>query len=261
MRYRSLQLGLTALAFAALAPASQAFLIDPTGGSTIWQGGGGTSFDDVGVSRSLGGTFFGGITSLTVATNGHLNNYGSTAFSNLAMPFSAGGLMIAPNWDDFIVRGGSTGATTRVSDRSGTGWYAATFENIEHFATTGVDYNSFQVAMFNANTTIGGFNFLEHDIAFSYLRIDSIVANRNATIGINMGDGSTAYVLPGTSNGVVTSANANLVPIFSTTNQFVLFRWNGQSYDGSIQTVPEPATMAALGLGALALIRRRRSAK
>jgi hypothetical protein len=244
---------------AAVVASSQALLVNPSGGTLLWDGTTSDHDDDT-TTVTPGGTFnlFGtAFTSLSVCNNGNLNTLGSNAWTNSAFPLTEGGMRIAPSWDDMYVYN-ANGANDYVSHKSGAGYWSVTW-SVSHIQSQ-TNHSVFQAILFNANTTLGGFNFLANDIAFSYDSYGTIgTGDPNATIGVNSGTGSFA-VIPGTTDGLITSSNANLVPIYPTTGQFILFRWGGNNYTGSIQSaVPEPASMAALGIGALALIRRRRA--
>ena len=75
----------------------------------------------------------------------------------------------------------------------------------------------------------------KNDIAFSYQAVNADFDGGAATVGVNLGSANAATPLPGTTNGVITSATKNLLPL--TNHQFVLFRVNiVGGYDASVQT-------------------------
>ncbi len=238
-------IGLTALFAAALtAPRAAADLvIDPTGGTSLVF----SDPDNSARTRPLGFTaqFFGlDKTTVDISTNGNLNFGLNTSFADGAFPRSTA--RIAPLWDDLTLN--STG--TIVEKASPGVYYSVTWENV--FRTTSLNpskIDTFQAVWFGASATVGGFTFQKNDIAFSYQMVNADFDSGAATVGINKGSSNAAAVLPGTTDGVITAATKNLLPI--TGPQFVLFRSDGLGgYVASIQTT---AAVGATVTGSVSL--------
>jgi hypothetical protein len=258
-------IGATALA----APARADILVDTTGGTILTF----APNDDDGITaaRPLGFsfTFFPGPTqtvntTAVVATNGNLGFPTNTSFSNQPFPFADGIQRIAPLWDDLVVRPGEV-----VQDKLNAGNYSVEWKFVSDFSNPGAQH-IFEATLFGAPQTIGAFQFLPNDIAFSYLQVQALNDN-SATVGLNQGDGIHWSPVPGSNNGIVTDAtSAALLP--TGPGDFILFRPNNSGgYNSYVlntavntQVTPEPGTMALFGLAALALggtIRRRRKAR
>ncbi len=206
---------------AAFVPARASLLLDPTGGTVLFNDT--SSHDDQSSSgRSLGftGTFFGTPhTTVDVITNGNLNFTGNTTFSNSAL--SAGVARIAPLWDDLIINTGD-GASIIETVKPGK-YYAVTWSQIENFGSS-VTRQTFQAAWFGAATTLRGFTFKPDDIVFSYTGPIQPFNGDSATVGLD--SGAAALPLPGTTNGLISAATGNLLPA-AANGGFVLFRPDG----------------------------------
>ncbi len=237
----------------ALAVTANAQFLDNNAGSSIGTG------DDSTYSYTLGGafTYYGTPTSTVgVCTNGFVQIGASTYsnYANVGFPGTSGAppAMVAPFWDDlYVVNTGffMNGYTNANYDAFT--WHA------EHYSGANSSNLNLQAILFRGAVNLQGFNFLAGDIAFSYGTMNGGTPGNTATVGINAGDGVNFVTAPGTVNG--TEAGGN-IPNFASTGQFFLFRPNaGGGYSGTLSSVPEPASMVALGLGAVALLRRRRA--
>lgn len=228
-------------------PVKAGYLIDPSGGTVIFNDS--TDIDDntinvpVGFSASFYGTAF---TSVDVSTNGNLNFSASNSWTNSAFPNSLA--MIAPLWDDHFIYQGS--GQNIVESASAPNYFAVTW-NVSQYNNTFPKFQ-FQVVLFGAATSISGFDFQEGDIAFAYQYIDPVFRNGDATVGLNSGNNSFATI-PGLTDGIITDSQAGLLPTGS--GQFALFRYDPQSgnYNSSIETVPEPAALASLATGLISI--------
>jgi len=232
-----------------IAASSQALLVADNGTNV------GTG-DDTNYNVTLGGSFnlYGtSINSIGMTTNGYLSTAGNAGEYFLSWP-TTGDRIVAPFLDDLDSRGAGY-----FDDHGSTGAYDQFTWNTQHYSGSGSIV--MQAVLFRSATTIGGFNFQADDIAFSY---DSVSETQgtlfNGNVGLNDGAGGF-IVAPGCGGNQDTFGSA--LPIYPTTGNFFLFRWDSgrQSYTASMQhAVPEPASMAILGMGALALLRRRRKA-
>lgn len=236
---------------------------------SLWQASSGqTDPDDTTVTRALGGTynFFGvGHTTADISTNGNVN-FLATGFipSGTGLPTASYPASILLLGDDLR---GYAAIPTRAFENVGANFYSITWENIGHFGQSNTLQNTFQLVWFNGPVTIGGFNFQAGDIAFDYTKISGSFNGNDAVVGLN--NQSSAAVLPGTTDGLITNATApGLLPLDD--DRFVLFREAARGgYDASIESlsaVPEPSTiiLTATGLGAIVLgyrRHRRRKAK
>ncbi len=256
-----------ALSAAAFVPAADAnLLIDPTGGTTLNAFLVPGAFVDTSVARSLGGSFdlYGAVyTSLDVHLNGFLSGNatrgaGDRSIGSLASLVSSA--VVAGLYDDTAL-----GPNSTVSDVvSANHYYAVTYDAIFEAANvSGRTSNTFQIALFTGNTTIGGFDFLTGDIALSYGALEDGIAAGSATVGVAA---SLAQFtpLPGTTDGQISSLSR-----LPGGESFVLFRpgAGNASYGASvaslpaIASIPEPSDVALLGVGSLGLfagVRRRK---
>lgn len=211
--------------------ASGQYLVDPSGGTTLFS----TNDDDATANgRSLGftGHFFGqDVTTVDVSTNGNLNFSGDGDYSNA--PFPGGAARIAPMWDDLYVYGGQN---VRESVNPGV-WYAVTWE-LSTFSYGHV-YRPMQVVWFGAQTTIAGVTFLPDDIAFCYAGIGANNVGWDVTTGLNKGDGSTFVTFAGEGDGFMNEVEAtNELPVYPTSGGFILYRRVGDSYSGTVMAAP-----------------------
>ncbi len=250
-----------------------ALLIDNTGATDIvTQWGSGNAFADDGAtgSRGIGFNFpFYGVNKISIfhGANGITTfGSGSTAFANTALA-SSPTTTIAVLWDDLRPQFDNTQSapkTQAFEQKTIANIYAFSGVNNRIRISGGGDSSltvSYQVALFGANTTYAGFNFLLGDIALSY---NSLVTPTTGdfTVGVHGTTSALFTPLPGDSDGLVNyNPGVSLLP---TGSNFILFRYNSTTgqYVSSIQSasVPEP-TSAGLVAGAVALMagRRRRA--
>ncbi|MEA2553691.1 MAG: hypothetical protein QOJ65_1867 [Fimbriimonadaceae bacterium] len=234
------------------ASAHAGLLIAPLGGVTLFNSG-----DDEVIHEDLGGTYnFYGTShnGIDVSTNGNLNFTGNAGFANVGFPSSSAGAMIAPLWDDFTLL---TGA--RVIENKGNGYFAVTWRNVATWWDPNVRH-TFQAVLFNKDRSLGGFDFHAGDIAFAYGPMgDHLNFDDSATVGVNAGDGSHDTGLP---SGATLIDSEHIADLHPDKRDFILYRYNGSDYDVSYEhsefVVPEPETMAILGLATLALWKRGR---
>jgi hypothetical protein len=256
--------------------ASAAFLVDPTltpntnlaspnlfSSSSV----GATGELDNGatkVARPLGFTFplFGtNISSVFVSINGSLTDVFNASGTDVAWPSSTGGTTrIAPAWDNLKLVG-----PDKIVESTNANYYAVTWE----VSTNGAENkDKMQALLVGGATTIGGFSFLAGDIAFSYNGMNGVPDSSGATIGLRQSN-SVYAVPPNAGTGVGSDGRTGAgttdygSAIYSSgSTDFILFRPNGTGYDVSIQStlaaIPEPTTLALLGLGMAGLLVRSR---
>ena len=235
-------------------PAFADLIIDPTTGISL-------IFSDPNDSvrtRSLGftGQFFGlSHTTVDISTNGNLNFSSNASFADGLFPRSTA--RIAPLWDDLTLNdsGSVTTPGTIVETTNPGVYYSITWTNI--FRLNSFNPNktdTFQAVWFGAATTIGTFAFQKDDIAFSYQMVNADFDPGGgtvgmATVGVNKGSNGVAAILPGSTNGVITNAQKNLLP--TTNHQFILFRPDGA--DGYVASMQATAANGATVTGRVAL--------
>lgn len=239
-----------------VASAHAGLILSPLGGFTEFS----TGDDDV-LTQDLGANyqFYGqSFSSIDISTNGNLNFASNTDFNNVQFPDLSTGAMIAPLWADFTLVQNS-----RVIYSQGSGFFGVTWNNVSTFFDQTQKF-TFQALMFNQSQNMGGFNFHAGDIAFAYGGLGGPLNSQDSgTVGLNKGQGTGDAGLPGTGQTLITSADFPKLEPFKT--EFILYRYNGVGYDVSYEhlnsAVPEPSTMAVIGLGAMGLMRRRRKRK
>ena len=249
---------LTAIAITGFGAASAhaGLILSPLGGFTVFSSG-----DDETAHINLNSTyqFYGqNFNSIDVSTNGNLNFTGNSGFTNVAFPDSNTGAMIAPLWDDF-----SLFLNSRIIEQQGNGFFSITWKSVATFSNPG-SRDTFQALVFNKDRTFGGFDFHAGDIAFAYGPLGSDLSfDNNATVGVNNDNGSKDAGLPGSGQTLITSTDLSKLDPIKT--EFILFRYNGTNYDVSYEhtnsVVPEPASIAAIGIGLAGLAGRRRKRK
>ncbi len=210
-------LAMCSVLFAASAHAS--LLIDPSGGTTLWNDSA-TADDAVISQRELGFelTFFGDYTSTTidVSTNGNLNFTGDVEYAN-DREFTDPVARISPLWDDFVVVAGSGDS---IVESVIPGFvYAVTWK--VHGPGASASRFVFQVAIFGAAGRLHGVDFQAGDIVFSYQQVGVMFAKGNASVGLESAEGDFA-LLPDAENIILPSALAELLPL--SAGDFVLFR-------------------------------------
>jgi hypothetical protein len=240
---RTLILGLLVVA-----ASSQALMVDYSSATLLGQG------DDSNFSYTLGGNFnfYGAPTNTVgVCTNGFIGS--ATNFGNVTFPTTTAA-NIAPFWDDWLSSGAGQGVFGQTT--GATGYDTITWNTGYFSSSNGTGVGTFQAILVRNNSTIQGVNFLAGDIIFNY---DSLGTGGSGTVGLNQGDGVRSVYASGLTGSATTSAQ---VALWTAGRNYYLFRPDGNGGYTASQgaAVPEPASMAALGLGALALLRRRRKA-
>jgi hypothetical protein len=232
--------------------AQAGLIFNPHNGDSLFDG----DADDNTVTRFLDEDYFlfdAPFASVDVSTNGNLNFNDNVNFQNEGFPSEFAGGMIAPLWDDYIMAPGSD-----VLEHDGVGFYAFTWKNMASWRDSN-SRHTFQAVLFATDQNFGGFNFLSRDIAFAYRSNGKGPNDEDATVGLNAFGGGLAAGLPGDGQTLLTGTDFGRLPLGP--NEFILFRWNGEGYNVSLQktvtVVPEPGTLAALGLGAAWLVARR----
>lgn len=202
---------------------------------------------------------FGGGTISTSTTSGS-GWGGANNYTNLAMPFSStapGVAMIAPMWDDLYETApgvlNATDQSVRVAN-PGTGIMTVTWQGEEAFLNATPNLN-FQLVMFGTGNSFGT---VAGTFTFCYDAENPGTATFSPTVGVNKGDGLTfnSFALGG--NGAVGN-NATITGLANTRWTFTPNGTGGYNVTPG-SPVPEPASMSALAIGALALLRRRKKA-
>lgn len=242
-----LQIGLTALDALALSSfASANYLVTPVS-TNIATG------DDSGVLVNVSGfTFYGqSLTTIGAITNGNLN----VGNANTTQPDISTGMIISPLGDDLVVD-----ASASLTMDTTPEYYAFTWSNPYNYGDS-VARHSFQAVLFRQDATIHQIAFRANDIVFGYESLGRSFRSDDAFVGIAM-NSLASTTLPGsTSQGLITRAQAD--SLLPTGDEYLLFRRDASGMNYSVtrtsqNAVPEPASVDALGLGALAMIRRRR---
>ena len=144
----------------------------------------------------------------------------------------------------------TAGGTPNQGDLDGTAIGTLTLDNGTGSGSTGSA--TFSVTLANVDlTTLGGHH------------IHQAPATTNGSIVIDFGDPDTirsGSVLSGTVTGLTAATITN---IFATPGNFYYNVHNGAFPGGAVRdqltVIPEPASVALFGLGALGLVRRRRA--
>ncbi|RYG24281.1 PEP-CTERM sorting domain-containing protein [bacterium] len=151
-------------------------------------------------------------------------------------------------------------------------------QGFQFTAVAGGMLTGFQVAMNNLSSPARQFNFSLYEdsgsdtlgtFLFSWNQLSTGVdynTTRSALVSIDA-SGSGINIVNGAKYWVV--ANAELMTFWNTANSGTAMHLMGDTYipnsdqgaySVQVEAVPEPASMVALGLGAVALLRRRRAA-
>ena len=257
-----------ALLFLAATPfASASLLIDPLAGSSV--GFSSNAIDDQ-VTRSLGGTFslFGAdITRINVASDGFLGTGSDSGLfldRDLATLAAASqGAVVSALFDHTVLGNGSTVTDQSVANT----YYAVTYQSIYGFNDTNPDHTSdYQIVLFMAGTTIGGFEFQAGDIAISYGHLAS-TPEGSFTVGVAHDTSNFA--------GTPLSVDGELFDLSTlpSASQFLLYRPQDSPILSAISTrdapprgervvysvslestaTPEPVSMALFGIGLMGL--------
>ena len=179
------------------------------------------------------------------------NGYTGSSWVNVPLGWTsstANTSMIAPFYDDLYFTGVGTTATSKSIrvQKPAAGIYVMTWQGAETFLNTSPDLN-FQAIMYgdgNGMTASG-------TITFCYGTMAPGTATLTATVGLNSGSGAFAATPLGSGADITGAMVENSCHTFTPDGQ------GGYTYRAGV--VPEPASMTALGLGALAMLRRRRS--
>ena len=258
-------------ALGATLSAHATYLVDPTGGTVLSGFNDNDTTSDPGdgqLSVPLGGAFnFYGTSysSLYVNVNGFItpSNDGYGYYSDRSVGALAG--LTAPGaiaafYDDVYL---DTTLNDSITRKATSAYTTITYAiSGDSDVTTGHQSN-FQTTLVSAPTTLQGNALLAGDIVFSYGALASTIAGSNFSVGVaaSAANATNAFGATGGQFATATSFLGN----FNSSTQALLFRYNAasSSYTRSLityQPVPEPATFAALGLGALAFLKRRKQA-
>ncbi len=264
-----LSLSLVALGALALVPEAHAsFLVDPIGGTSLsgFVGFVGSDLDDGSQLRSLGGAFslYGAsYSSIYVQVGGFLSvadGGGFVADRSVGVLASAvPGPVISPFYDDFYL---DPALGDSITENVTSSYYAISYAIAGYFDFTAGHQSNFQAALIKSATNLRGNALRAGDIVLSYGELNSTVQIDNFSVGVGASESNAtnAFDAPG---GQFTTT-ASFLSNFDAANQALLFRYDPASgrYAQSLityQAVPEPSSLAALGLVGAAALRRRLS--
>lgn len=263
-----LSFALVALGALALVPAAQAtFLVDPAGGTSLsgFSGPGGSDPDDGSLLRSLGGAFnlYGtSYNSIYVQVGGFLSAANGGGFiSDRSIGELAGavpGPVISPFYDDFYFE---PPLGDSIVERVTSAYYAVSYSIGGFTDVTAGKQSNFQAALIKSATSLQGRALLAGDIVLSYGVLASTVQNNNFSVGVGTSETNATNAF-GVAGGQF-ATKASFLGNFDASTQALLFRYDpvtGKYIQSLItyQAVPEPSTVAALGLAGVAVFLRRR---
>lgn len=118
------------------------------------------------------------------------------------------------------------------------GQFISTSDNTDYFAVTWkvgthaweqAGASNFQLIWFKNDTTLNGCSFLENDIVFAYGQMNGVFNDNPPQCGIGLTNSSLDYItIPGASTN---PGEEGWIPSFDTLPGYVIFRWNGTTYD------------------------------